>query len=537
MKTKTDQLNTKFQYFNAIRGVTSPREYAKALAVVKKVREEAKVINTELSSEQLFGLMTAVSNEFNIDSPFKDRGSFHNVFHSTEEFKELTWGDIVTFYENDMENDRKILVPEEVVNEMMKKLSSNKKNILIAEADKFSTSLAEMVSSNKKVKFTLTTDDDFYFKLLHLMFLDEPRVKVEKTSIYKYGFSNEKYDFIFSVPTFGVREKASEDAPFISRDFEMIALENLALHLESEGTLSIVLPIRITFARGRVAELREFVQTMYSLEEIAELPAGIFKNTGIRTCFLTISTGRTEEVTIKELELKEVAGESRLDSKQETFVFDSELTEMGDWNIDRILQSQDEEWVKFMESSIRKQELGTLTTIFRGKAIGKKVPTGNIGVINISNIGEYEVDYSELDYIEEEDRKIASYLLKTGDLLIPARGTAIRIAIFEEQSYPVIASSNVIIIRANDGSLSTTYLKIFLDSPLGRKMILARQQGATVMNISYKELNDIEIPLPTIEEQDDIAKEYERELEIYKDTIYKAEKRWNETIEKLRNKI
>ena len=127
--------------------------------------------------------------------------------------------------------------------------------------------------------------------------------------------------------------------------------------------------------------------------------------------------------------------------------------------------------------------------------------------------------------------------MKSGDLLIPARGTAIRIAIFEEQSYPVIASSNVIVIRANDGRLSTTFLKVFLDSPLGRKILLARQQGTTVMNISYKELNDIEIPLPTIEEQEEIANEYKHELEIYKDTIYKAEKRWNDTLDKLRNKI
>lgn len=53
--------------------------------------------------------------------------------------------------------------------------------------------------------------------------------------------------------------------------------------------------------------------------------------------------------------------------------------------------------------------------------------------MNISNIGDYEIDYSNLDHIEEEARKVNNYLLKTGDLLIPARGTAIRVAIFEEQ--------------------------------------------------------------------------------------------------------
>lgn len=210
---------------------------------------------------------------------------------------------------------------------------------------------------------------------------------------------------------------------------------------------------------------------------------------------------------------------------------------MGDWNVDRIFEAQDEDWIKFQASNVKKQELGTVASIFRGKAINRKDPNGSIGVVNISNIGEYEIDYSSLDHLDEEDRKITNYILKTGDLLIPARGTAIRIAIFEEQTYPCIASSNVIVIRATDESLSTTYLKLFFDSPLGRKMLVTRQQGTAVMNISYKELNNIEIPLPSIEEQRSIAEEYTRELEVYKKAIQEAENRWTSTLSRLQARI
>lgn len=448
---------------------------------------------------------------------------------SLKHIDELSWKEIITSYNSNY----RTIVPELIVEEMLKKFAAEKHNVLVAEAEKFSKSLLEIIEHNKKAKFTLMTDDETYYTFLKIAFEEDKNIVVEKNNIYKYGFTNDKYDFIFSVPAFGIREKASEDSQFISRDFDMIGLENLALHLDAGGFLSIVLPTRITFATGRVEELRNFIQSMYNLVEIVELPAGIFKNTGIRTRLITISTGRTDEVTVRKMALDN----GKLEEIQDTFVFDSELIEMGNWNIDRIFQSQDEEWIKFIESEIRKEELGSLTAIFRSKAVGKKDPTGNIGVINISNIGEFEIDYSELDYIEEEDRKVESYLLKTGDLLIPARGTAIRIAIFEEQFFPVIASSNVIVIRANDGRLSTIFLKVFLDSPLGRKILLARQQGTTVMNISYKELNNIEIPLPTVQEQEEVANEYKYELDIYKDTINKAEKRWNETLEKLRDKI
>ena len=57
------------------------------------------------------------------------------------------------------------------------------------------------------------------------------------------------------------------------------------------------------------------------------------------------------------------------------------------------------------------------------------------------------------------------------------------------------------------------------------------------MNISYKELSNIEIPLPSMEEQKSIAEEYEKELEIYKKTIQSAENRWSSTLARLQERI
>ena len=68
-------------------------------------------------------------------------------------------------------------------------------------------------------------------------------------------------------------------------------------------------------------------------------------------------------------------------------------------------------------------------------------------------------------------------------LLIPARGTAIRVAVFKEQSYPCIASSNVIVIRAKSKELNPTYLKVFFDSSLGRKILLLHQQGMYIQGM------------------------------------------------------
>lgn len=537
MEKDNERIERIYSYFNAVRGINTPNEHESTLAVLKKVIDIEKQSVKELGDDELFHIMRRVADDFGVTNPFQDVNKFLNVYRTLGEFEAVTWADIIEY------GDRraKFKVPTALVDEMEKNFHDGCQKVLIPEAEKFSYCLERLVNAHVNSHFTLTSMDPFYYKILSEMFNGNDRVDVKQTSIYEYEFSSEKFDLIVAVPMFGVRDKADESRNFICREYDMIAAENLALHLRSEGILSIVLPAKITFGGGSVKELRDFLQSMYCIKEIADLPAGIFENTGVKTYLLTITTGRTDEVVIK----KYVAdtgnprkdGLSKLIVQDDTFVLEDELLEMGDWNIDRIFESQDEDWIKFQESNIKKQELGTVASIFRGKTITKKDTHGNIGVVNISNIGDYEIDYSSLEHLEEEERKVANYLLKDGDLLIPARGTAIRVAIFKEQPYPCIASSNVIVIRSIDERLSTTFLKLFFDSPLGKKMLVSRQQGTTVMNISYKELNHIEIPLPSVEEQKSIAEEYERELDAYKKAIQSAESRWSSTLARLQGRI
>ena len=74
---------------------------------------------------------------------------------------------------------------------------------------------------------------------------------------------------------------------------------------------------------------------------------------------------------------------------------------------------------------------------------------------------------------------------------------------------------------------------MFLDSPMGVKLLTAMQQGATIISISYKDLKEMEVPAPSIEEQKKLADEYEEELERYHESIKAAEERWQEVVERL----
>ena len=532
-----------YKFLDAVKGNFSSNDYIYVLAILKKTMDMAECLcdenlnSKEASEDELYNFMIDSANYFEIGNPFSSKEFFLDIYKTIKAIGDIEWTDVFGY---DKLNHN-IKVPSILSDLMEENFIDGFQEVLIPDADIFSNSIEKIVNTHNDSHFTLTTNNNLYFKLFSAMFELNDMVDVVRTNVYTYGFSDEHFDLILSVPPFGIRDKANEGSPFICREYEMIALENLSLHLNNEGILSIVLPAKITFGGGKVKELRDFIQSMYCLKEIDELPSGIFNNTGIKTYLLTITTGRTEEVIIKRYVPKKTNFKAteinKLIVKDDTFVLDDELTEMGDWNIDRILESQDDDWMAFQESNVKKEELGNVASIFRGKSVNRKDENGNIGVVNISNIGEYDINYSSLDHLEEEERKVTNYLLKEGDLLIPARGTAIRTAIFNEQSYPCIASSNVIVIRASDDSLSTTYLKLFLDSPLGRKMLIARQQGTTVMNISYKELNNMVIPFPSQEEQEQITKKYNEELKIYKKSIIDAENRWKSVLFELREKI
>lgn len=254
MKKNDKRIDRVYSFFNAIRGNNTPNEYQSVLAVLKKVMVLQDCAQNEMDYDELYQLMESVATDFEIPNPFPEKERFVDIYRTLQGFDELSWTDILEYGD-----DRsKFRVPESVVDEMEKNFIDGFQEVLIAEAEKFSPFLERLVETHYDSYFTLTTMDAFYYKVLNEMFDDNDMVDIKQTNIYQYEFTSEKFDLILSVPVFGVRDKADESSEFICREYDMIAAENLALHLRNDGILSIVLPAKITFAGGTVKELREF---------------------------------------------------------------------------------------------------------------------------------------------------------------------------------------------------------------------------------------------------------------------------------------
>lgn len=416
------------------------------------------------------------------------------------------------------------MVPECLFEVLFKNISGAE-SILVTDCEKYGVELYDLIKVNKSIKFYLTVKADILYKIFTIIY-KELNVEFISPEIYIDSFTTKKFDMIFAFPIMGGR-LLDDRGDFLSKEPSLIALQNLLYHITSYGKLVIILPAKIGFEGGNTEQLRKYIAGSYKLNEIASLPSRVFyPYMAINTYILSISQGETDAITFSKYVLNKVGDADVLDVADSRLVFSDELADMNNWNVDMAFSITDETLLQYKASSVKKAVLREVADVFRGKAVSSKDEFGNIAVVNISNINETGIDYNNLDTINDEERKVSRYLLEEGDVLITTKGFAIKVAVYEKQPRMVIASSNLCVIRPNSKIINGTYLKLFLESDTGMKLIKSLQRGTTIVNVNYQDLCEIEVPVPPLDEQYDIANEYNKGLSLYKKTIAAAEDAW-----------
>lgn len=433
-----------------------------------------------------------------------------------------------------------LFAPDVLIEKFSEYIGADTSKVLITECEQYGPSLLDVIESNPEIQFTLASRQSVKTELLSVVYAGMKNVKLITADIYNYGFTTERYDLIVCIPIFGRRALVNGE-DFISREPDLIAVQNLLYHINMDGNLVIVLPAKITFGGGSTASLREYIESNYKIKEISALPAGLFTPyTSIRTYLFVFSTGRTDDVVLRQYDsdkpIHKTSPCKNLVVKKEILLFGDEFADLNGWNIDMAFSEEDEDIKAFSTSPVKKLRLKDAATVFRGKAVNTKVKNGNVAVINISNITDTGIDYKSLDKIEEEKRKVSRYILEDGDVLVTARGTTVKIAVFEKQPMLCIPSANINVIRPKD-MLRGAYLKLFLESPVGIKMLKSLQRGTVVVNINYNDIIELEVPVLPLDAQDALIEEYNTGQKFYKDTIAVAEEGWRGVQQEIQSKL
>lgn len=417
--------------------------------------------------------------------------------------------------------------------DIMFDVKSDKRDILLVNVENYGSYAYDYIEKNQNNTIYLSCMNDrnmqFYKKVLEFK-----NVYFTSNKVYDEKFTIKKFDYIVCFPPFGSKFK-KEDKSLISNDISLVYAQSLLYYIKDGGTLRIVLPSKVGFAGGDVENFREYINNNYKINSIYMLTSNVFKPYMMfNTYYMEYTTGITENIEIKKISRNK---KGEVIEELDKLVLKEEFDELGDWNIENLISEKSQDMIKYEQSSTRKAAIKDIANVLKGKTITRKDIDGNLKVINIANINDGEIDYSNLDSIENDEIKNARYILEDGDILISARGTIIKIAIYNKQSFSCIASSNINVIRCDKEVMNSSYMKLFLESNVGIELLNSIKRGSTILNINYKDIEMIKVPVPLIEEQNNIIKEYEEGKRIYNETINAAKEAWNKIKHDVENQL
>ncbi|MDZ8239243.1 MAG: restriction endonuclease subunit S [Nostoc sp. ChiQUE01a] len=132
-------------------------------------------------------------------------------------------------------------------------------------------------------------------------------------------------------------------------------------------------------------------------------------------------------------------------------------------------------------------------------------PNGREGIpyITAKNIRPFRLDLTELTYVSPEDHaKIYKRCdPKPGDVLYIKDGVTMGIAAVNNLEYEFSLLSSVALLRPNPKILDSDFLAICLNAPDTFNSVTASQSGSAIRRIVLKQIQEIKIPLPPLDEQ------------------------------------
>ena len=291
-------------------------------------------------------------------------------------------------------------------------------------------------------------------------------------------------------------------------------------------------------------EVRKYLVENNYIDTIIGLPQGILPNSRVATSIVILKKNRTNLQSIKMIDASEIFTEHRryrfltqenIAQIMDLYTSDKQTNISFYVEIDDILKNGaylglNRYCVEPIENAVALDDV--VDKIFRGYQLGAKEldkltpdegEESEYRIINISDIQAEGFVSSDLRPIKADDKmKYDKFLVEDGDIIITAKNTTIKSAIYRSNGdYKAVLSGNLIAIRVNQKKINPYYLKAFIDSESGDMAIKSIQTGTSIITINANSLRDMKISLLSKEEQAVIGHEYKKNLDLLIDLIEK----------------
>ena len=127
-------------------------------------------------------------------------------------------------------------------------------------------------------------------------------------------------------------------------------------------------------------------------------------------------------------------------------------------------------------------------------------------IITVEHLGDNRIVSTNTPFVSEADKiRLSKYSMQTGDIIFSRVGSVDRRALVSELEDGWLFSGRCLRVRVENKSLDSQYLSYFFGNESVKEHIRKIAVGATMPSLNTKILSDIEIILPPLAEQKEIA--------------------------------
>lgn len=297
-------------------------------------------------------------------------------------------------------------------------------------------------------------------------------------------------------------------------------------HLSKGGKAVAIMSNGSVWNTADIAIRKEFIEKGL-VEAVIALPEGLFSDTNIATTMIVFSHGNKSVKMVEKIDYNIM---SMLDGYEEKILAGlksdteySKTVSLSDIrNNDYVLNYNRYITPTFKFKDCKK--LGDFINSIRRGVSCKEVPPETYPVLSLSlsNIKNGLIDEDLPSVFYPENAVKSDMYLKENDLIISKSGEPYKIAVFSEPQpkpwgrEPVVPSGNMYVIELDTNRINPYYVKVFLESQQGKALLNSRSNQATIINISRKELENLDIPVPPLDVQNKIAEAYLARADEYK---------------------
>jgi type I restriction-modification system DNA methylase subunit len=353
-----------------------------------------------------------------------------------------------------------------------------------------------------------------------------------------FGYKGNKFDRIFNNCPFGMRyanlemssnlEKVSNRIEGFKKgsSAEWAFCVNALLNLKQDGRVVSVLSYGSLVNRPD-AELRKNLLSEHVIETIIALPERLFSGTSIKTYLVVFSHNNTSINmidasnlftagrrinTIDNADIKRILDVVGTESEISKVVSYDEI-ETETFSLDPLryttkeeLFDNDKELGAFLKSirrasRVSADELDELVT--NGETNNKIITMGDIQDSTLSISLKSLIEFPE---------KSEKFIVNKNDILISrSANPEFKVAIYDgNEDCKAIAVGNLYAITVDENVLDSYYLLAFLNSKLGQARLSANSSGSTLRVLPVEGINNVKIPMVSIEGQKEIASKAEK---------------------------